>query len=52
MGLISPRDFVDLIVTKETDTYLSTNGMYVGIAGVDRVGSHWGLSVMPDWLFV
>ncbi|XP_052102717.1 stAR-related lipid transfer protein 5-like isoform X1 [Mytilus californianus] len=27
MGLISPRDFVDLIVTKETDTYLSTNAI-------------------------
>ncbi|CAG2235807.1 unnamed protein product [Mytilus edulis] len=29
MGLISPRDFVDLIVTKETDTYLSTNATSV-----------------------
>jgi hypothetical protein len=29
MGLISPRDFVDLILTKETDTYYSTNGRYI-----------------------
>ena len=26
MGLISPRDFVDVILTKETDSYISTNG--------------------------
>lgn len=27
MGLISPRDFVDLIITRETDTYYSTNAV-------------------------
>lgn len=26
MGLISPRDFVDVVLTKETDSYISTNG--------------------------
>ncbi|XP_045156584.2 stAR-related lipid transfer protein 5-like [Mercenaria mercenaria] len=29
MGLISPRDFVDVILTKETDSYISTNGVSV-----------------------
>nr|AJM13631.1 stAR-related lipid transfer protein 5-like protein [Mimachlamys nobilis] len=29
MGLISPRDFVDLILIKETDEYLSTNAKSV-----------------------
>ncbi|KAH3843391.1 stAR-related lipid transfer protein 5-like [Dreissena polymorpha] len=27
MGLISPRDFVDLIINKETDSYISTNAV-------------------------
>ena len=26
MGLISPRDFVDVIITRETDEGISTNG--------------------------
>ncbi|XP_021355226.1 stAR-related lipid transfer protein 5-like isoform X2 [Mizuhopecten yessoensis] len=29
MGLISPRDFVDLILIKETDEYLSTNAVSI-----------------------
>ncbi|XP_069136982.1 stAR-related lipid transfer protein 5-like isoform X2 [Argopecten irradians] len=29
MGLISPRDFVDLILIKETDEYLSTNAISI-----------------------
>ncbi|XP_052795322.1 stAR-related lipid transfer protein 5-like isoform X1 [Mya arenaria] len=29
MGLISPRDFVDLILNKETDSYLSTNAVSI-----------------------
>ncbi|KAL4228196.1 hypothetical protein ACF0H5_013630 [Mactra antiquata] len=29
MGLISPRDFVDVILTKETDSYISTNAVSI-----------------------
>ncbi|KAL5004816.1 hypothetical protein ScPMuIL_018272 [Solemya velum] len=33
MGLISPRDFVDLILTKETDEYYSTNAISIDYEG-------------------
>jgi len=28
-GLISPRDFVDLVINEKTDDYLATNGQQV-----------------------
>lgn len=38
MGLISPRDFVDLILTKETDTYYSTNATSIDHEGGQENG--------------
>lgn len=40
MGLISPRDFVDLIVIKETDEYISTNAISIEHADCPQDDGH------------